>query len=186
MFQGLAVKITFSSFAHNYASSQFCVSLNHWTGTTANTYTIDYTNIVSNEKGRNCIDSIGTLTMHFCAVLENEIPVFSGGVYLYNCSVPEDQLKDSSVNTENKGNEIFILGFSFLETNDCVNSYDIVGSLFPSNIHKHIMNTIGKMYGLRKDYVDSEETSKFSIKLIINCFIILCFLPRYTFPLFQF
>ena len=100
---------------------------------------ISKTNILYN-RGKNTISSNGNTTMNECIVMNNtDSPIFSGYITLINCSIPEDQIKESTnldihnidaSNLSNNMNNIWIdeceISFSSQQEKNDIHLHDIL------------------------------------------------------------
>ena len=160
--------VLYSSFSNNTAKSKYCIRMNNEYNSSC-THEIKNCNIILNE-GRNTIRGDGQTDVISCCVMNNtKIPVFSGSIKLYNCSVSSDQFKLSFVNTNSVGTTTFIHGLTFISTGFCQANFDVIGSLIPTqipcvnNCFKH--TNIYFFFALRVQ------------KYLLKCIFLLYFLP---------
>ena len=82
-----------------------------------------YLNIIMNNATKMLV-SEGDAKMIECCIKENiKTPVMSGSLSLYNCSVSEDQFKDSNINTQSIGTTTFFNQLSFISPGICENNF---------------------------------------------------------------
>ena len=107
----------FSSFSNNTAK-KYCIYLYKYYCPSCK-HQIKKSNIISNS-GKNLINGDGETDIIECCVESNQdFPVFSGTIIIYNCSIPKDQFEESTVNTESIGTNTFINSLNLHKLETC-------------------------------------------------------------------
>ena len=128
----IGTSISYSSFADNNATSQYCIYLTRAaTSTPVDQYKIINSNIIRNIGDRTICTFVNT-NMNDCCIMNNiEDNIFytsppSGGFTLTNCSVDNINSYNTKPNIDNIGRKIFINNLTFIQTGSCVNIFDTV------------------------------------------------------------
>ena len=100
-----------------------------------NNYEIRNSNIIRNPSQNTISNQEGRLTITLSTIIANSVPAFSGSMKLITCTVSNDQYNGASnVNTVEVTTNSFINGLTFISTGECVNMFDTIGTLIPSNL----------------------------------------------------
>ena len=147
--------ISFTCFAHNIAQFQRCITLDN---AGAPTYKIHHSNIIDN-KGDNTIYMYGTAEISDSCIMDNKI--VNNVFYLYSNDCSMTLIRCSCDNFSAHGNliqqeptESFIHGLTFIHSGSCVNIFDTVGSLKPTNM-RNIYQT------LEREQYDNEDGKRY-------------------------
>ena len=131
-----ASDVLFCSFSNNTAKSQHCIYLYNFSYASC-THEIKNCNIIEN-KAKNTIWCRGSTDIISSCILNNGDPCFysssNSKITLYFCSVDNMKQSDSNFVTSHGSTTSFIHGLTFIITGDCVNIFDTIGSLTPSNL----------------------------------------------------
>ena len=167
----LGTNIDYSSFADNNATSQYCIYFEHEDSKTeANSYLICNSNIIRNIGDQTIYVEVGKLTIRNTCIMKNDgKQVFyqssSNSITLIDCSVDDNiDSYNTRPNTESIGTISFIHGIKFIKTGSCVNIFDTLGDLTPSNM---------------PTYSSGSKTNQ-SVNIIQNrkhIDLLICFLP---------
>ena len=177
----IGTSVTYSSFADNNATSQCCILLNYfyyWSSSTIE-HNICNSNIIRNI-GKNTIrNEYGTTTIQNCTIMENKgSPVFSGSITLIKCAVSDDQYKDATnLNTGKVLTNSFINGLTFIQTGSCVNIFDTIGSLIPSNMPTMTTKPSSGNRDVACQFDDYLPIRKRDLFQLLEYIFLLCFLP---------
>ena len=130
----IGTSISYSSFADNNATSQYCIYLNY-NSDSADEYKISNSNIIRNS-GDQTIYVYGTATFSNTCIMENKdlTNVFyigsSSKCTLIDCSIDNTQKTGSgSLDKSSIGSNSFINGLTFISTGDCKNIFDTIDNI---------------------------------------------------------
>ena len=125
----IGTNIIYSTIANNTAKASYCLYFNQ--GENVTQHRMRESNVLFNSQSYHAISTSGQLTMLYCTILENQgSQLFSGSIIMENCSISEDQLETaSSVYSYGLETRSFVNGLSFIDTDSCVSTYDLINKL---------------------------------------------------------
>ena len=167
----IGTSISYSSFADNNVTFSMCIDLNYAVShSEASTYKISNSNILRNTGYFPIHLFRGELTMINTCIMGNQD--FKNVFYLVyddcKCTIIECSIDNitttgsGSLDTILIGTNSFINGLTFIETGSCLNTFDTIGGLAPSNIQAELFPTIGII-------------NQYHLLIILSLFIILFF-----------